>query len=194
MFEHSSSIVIILQFKTSYSLAEITSAVRSGMAEAIATAMGNSALADSVILYFSEVDIRRSQRGVLVDVGLRDYQGSTAALISNLTESNINAHMLSMGLRPVQSVVVNLGSPASSNSTETDNKTSSVPENNASKNTVSTIIAISVSIVGAFAAIAGCICWRLRHSSEGPKINVSSVGSHYWFDALKMFDYFTNSL
>jgi hypothetical protein len=145
------------------------------MARAIATAMGNSALEDYVTLIFTEVEIRRSQqRGVLVDVGLRDYQGSTAAFTSSLTESNINTQMLSLGLRPVQSVLVKSGSPGSPLTTSTiENKTSSVPEIVGSTNLNITVIAAAACAVGAFASIAGCLYWRRRRSGKSKPLNVS---------------------
>jgi hypothetical protein len=134
------------------------------MAKAIATAMGNSALVDYVTLNFTEIDIRRvQQRGVLVDVGLRDYQGSTAAFTLSLTESSINTQMLLLGLRPVQSVVV------------IENKTSGVPENSGSTNLNSTVIAAAACAVGAFALIAGCLYWRRRRSGKSKPSNVSLI-------------------
>ena len=144
------------------------------MAKAIATAMGNSALVDYVTLNFTEVDIRRlQQRGVLVDVGLRDYQGSTAAFTSSLTESSINTQMLLLGLRPVQSVVVNSGSPLMTSIIE--NKTSGVPENGGSTNLNSTVIAAAACAVGAFVSIAGCLYWRRRRSGKSKPSNVSLI-------------------
>jgi hypothetical protein len=141
------------------------------MAKAIATAIGNSALEDYVTLNFTEVDIRRSQqRGVLVDVGLRDFKGSIAAFTSSLTESSINTQMVSLGLRPVQLVMVNSGSPLMTITIE--NKTSSVPENGGSTNANSTVIAGAAGAVGALALIAGCLFWRRRRSGKRKQSNV----------------------
>ncbi len=138
------------------------------MTKAIAAAMGNSALADYIALNFTEVDIRRSQRGVLVDVGLRDYQGSIAALTSSLTEDNINTQMLSLGLRSVQLVV---GSPIMTSSIA--NKSSSVPEKSGStdSSTASTIVIVVCVGVGVLILIAGC-CYYRKLASK--KSNVSS--------------------
>ncbi len=161
---------MILQFKAPYSLSEITSNIRDGMATAIATAMGKKALAKSVTLNFTEVDIRRSQqRGVLVDVGLRDYQGSTEVLLSSLKASNINTEMLALGLRPVQVLVLNSESPPVTSSYA--NKTSGVPEAGASSD--SKMIVIAASCVGALSVIAGFFYWRLSRSSKSKLTNVS---------------------
>ena len=150
----------------------MTSNVRNGMITAIATAMGNNALAESVILKFTEVDIRRSQqRGVLVDVGLRDYQGSTAVFISRLTESNINTQMLALGLRPVQVLAFNSGSPPATSSIV--NRTSEVPEYSS---TNSTMIVIGACVVGALSVIAGFFYLRWRRSSKNKHSNVSLKG------------------
>ncbi len=113
----SPAVVVILQFKASYTLSEITNGVRSGMAQAIASVIGFSASA--VVLNFTETSFQRrgfnlkfkllQQRSVLVDVGLRDFQGSPALFSSSLTEGNINSQMSLLGLRSVQ-IVSNPGS------------------------------------------------------------------------------------
>ncbi len=69
------------------------------MARAIANVIGLSELSGSVVLNFTETEIRRrQQKGVLVDVGLQDFKGSTTAFASILTEYNINTQMLLLGL------------------------------------------------------------------------------------------------
>jgi hypothetical protein len=177
----SPSVIKILQFRTSYILSEITSAVRMAMASAIATAIGNSALAESVLLSFTEIEIlRRQQRGVLVDVSLKNYQGTPADFRASLTESNINTQMLSLGLRAVQLVVEDLSSLPLTSFSNIANRTSSVdvptssvnvPESGSGTNIV--MIAIGVCTAGAFVVIAGCVCWRWRLSSKSKKKNVS---------------------
>ncbi len=170
----SPSIVKILKFRTSYILSEITSAVRMAMASAIATAIGNSALPESVLLSFTEIDIlRRQQRGVLVDVSLKNYQGTPADFIASLTESNINTHMLSMGLRAVQLVMEDLLSLPLTSSLNIANRTSSVNVPDIGSGTNIVMISIVVCTSGAFVVIAGCVCWRRRLSINSKKKNVS---------------------
>ena len=106
---------MILQFKASYTLSEITNVVRIGMAQAISNVIGFSV--SEVVLNFTEANFQRrgfkfkllQQWGVLVDVGLRNFQGSPVLFSSSLTESNINSQMLLLGLRSVQ-IVSNSGS------------------------------------------------------------------------------------
>jgi hypothetical protein len=95
---------VILQFKTSYLLSEISDTVRNKMATAIANVIGRDS--KDIALSFSETDIQGRrllvQKGVLVDVILLNFKGSPDVFASNLTESNINSQMVSMGLKPVQ--------------------------------------------------------------------------------------------
>jgi len=49
------------------------------------------------------------QKGVLVNVGLKDFQGPTAPFASRLTQDAINTQMTQLGLRSVQ--VINSSTP-----------------------------------------------------------------------------------
>jgi hypothetical protein len=101
------------------------------MSQAIANTIGVSV--NSVVLSFTEVLLQRrhllQQRGVLVDVGLQNYLGSPDDFTSSLTESNLNAQMVSLGLRSIQNLEVLTNamsrSTQAASSTSTNNTNSS---------------------------------------------------------------------
>jgi hypothetical protein len=99
-------IVIIIQFRAPYTMSELTPDIQNKIATAVANVIGLNA--SSVSLTFVEVDLRRrtllQQKGVLVNVGLKDVQGSTTPYASRLTQDSINSQMAILGLRSVSSV------------------------------------------------------------------------------------------
>jgi hypothetical protein len=98
-------IVIIIQFKAPYQMSELTSDLQAKIAMAVANVIGVNA--SSVSLTFVEVDLRRQllqQKGVLVNVGLKDFSGPTAPYVSQLNQDAINTQMAKLGLRSVTSV------------------------------------------------------------------------------------------
>ncbi len=170
--------VAILQFKASYTISEITFSVRRGIALAFARVIGHSELAGSIILNFTEVSIfRRQQRGVLVDVGMlaSDFWDSAAEFTSRLTESNINAQMLSLGLRSVQIVqnssIINWSPMSKPGEKTTPDKL----ENE--RGTYSTPMTIIVGfVVGSLLLIAlsaGLLHWYWRRARKQLKTHVS---------------------
>ncbi len=99
-------IVLVIQFKAPYQMSELTPDLRTKIATAVANVIGVNA--STVSLTFVEVDLRRQaqQKGVLVSVGLKDFQGPTAPFASRLTQDAINAQMDQLGLRSVTLVQV----------------------------------------------------------------------------------------
>ncbi len=87
-------------------MSELTPDIQNKIATAVANVIGLNA--SSVSLTFVEVDLRRrtllQQKGVLVNVGLKDVQGSTTPYASRLTQDSINSQMANLGLRSVSSV------------------------------------------------------------------------------------------
>jgi hypothetical protein len=102
-------IVLIIQFKAPYQISELTPEIQTKIATAVANVIGVNA--STVSLTFVEVDLRRQvqQKGVLVNVGLKDFQGPTAPFASRLTQDAINTQMTQLGLRSVQ--VINSSTP-----------------------------------------------------------------------------------
>jgi len=107
-------IVLIIQFKAPYQMSEITSDLQTKIATALANVIGVNV--STVSLTFVEVDLRRQvqQKGVLVNVGLKDFQGPTIPYVSRLTQDAINTQMAQLGLRSVQVIPSSSVKPASS--------------------------------------------------------------------------------
>ena len=107
-------IVLIIQFKVPYQMSEITSDLQTKIATAVANVIGVNV--STVSLTFVEVDLRRQvqQKGVLVNVGLKDFQGPTIPYVSRLTQDAINTQMAQLGLRSVQVIPSSSVKPASS--------------------------------------------------------------------------------
>ena len=110
-------IVLIIQFKVPYQMSEITSYLQTKIATAVANVIGVNV--STVSLTFVEVDLRRQvqQKGVLVNVGLKDFQGPTIPYVSRLTQDAINTQMAQLGLRSVQVIPSSSVKPASSSVT-----------------------------------------------------------------------------
>jgi hypothetical protein len=112
---------VIIQFKVPYQISELTQDLQNKIATAVANVIGLNA--SSVSLTFVEVDMRRRallEKGLLVNVGLKDVQGSAAPFASRLTQDSINTQMGALGLRSVTSVT--LVSQAATNSTQSSIK------------------------------------------------------------------------
>ncbi len=107
-------IVLIIQFKVPYQMSEITSDLQTKIATAVANVIGVNV--STVSLTFVEVDLRRQgqQKGVLINVGLKDFQGATSPYVSRLTQDVINTQMSQLGLRSVQVIPSSSVKPASS--------------------------------------------------------------------------------
>ena len=103
----SAVVVSILEFKALYLLSEITNEVQDKMTLAVAHTCNIDA--GNIVLSFTDIILRRrkllQQHGVLVNVGVQNFQGSVSALVSLLTQESINSHMAAQGLRPVQIVI-----------------------------------------------------------------------------------------
>jgi hypothetical protein len=119
--------VVILQFKTTYLLSEITDTVQQKIATAITNVLGVDTKA--IALTFSEIDIQGRQllqlKGVLVDVVLLGFQGSPSEFASRLTDKNINLQMQALGLRSVL-VMAPKSKQANSSGTITNSSDSSM--------------------------------------------------------------------
>jgi hypothetical protein len=93
----------IFEFKAPYQLSQITDLIQKKMALAIVKMLGVNE--DSVILSFTSSILRRRvllQRiGVLVSVGLTNFQTSTSIFASRITSENLNAAMAAEGLEAV---------------------------------------------------------------------------------------------
>jgi hypothetical protein len=106
--------VLIIQFKVPYQMSELTSDLQTKIATAVANVIGVSV--STVSLTFVEVDLRRQvqQKGVLVNVGLKDFQDATTPYVSRLTQDAINTQMTQLGLRSVQVIPSSSVNPSSS--------------------------------------------------------------------------------
>ena len=110
----NSSVVPIFEFIVQYQLSEITADIQLKMSIAVAGVLLVST--SRVVLSFAEVDLRQrvllQLKGVLVSVGLKDFQGSSAQFASQLTKGNVDSKMAALGLKSVQSVTIS-GMPGS---------------------------------------------------------------------------------
>jgi hypothetical protein len=102
---NSTYVTPIFQFKAPYDLSELTDAIRNKMVLAVTTILSVEAL--SVVLSISSVNSGRRlllqlTSGVIVSVGLKNFRGSARDFALQITQDNINLHMVNMGLRPVQ--------------------------------------------------------------------------------------------
>jgi hypothetical protein len=95
-------IVTIFQFKAQSPFSGITNDIRNSMTMAIAKMLQVNT--GSVILSFVAVPLRvlQQQEFVLVSVGLVNFQGSTAAFASLITEEKLNSEMAAVGLKSVE--------------------------------------------------------------------------------------------
>ncbi len=98
----NSSLVPIFAFKAQYQLSEITSDIRERMTKAVASLLQVNTL--GIVLSFASATLRnvQQQEFVLVRVGLVNFQGSTAAFASIITQENLNSEMAAMGIKSVE--------------------------------------------------------------------------------------------
>jgi hypothetical protein len=99
--------VTVFQFKAPYLLSEITENIRAKMVLAIANILDVNA--SMVVLEFSSIVLRTAlleKAGVLVSVGLIDFQEPVSVFATRITQENINAKMGAEGLMAVQLLAV----------------------------------------------------------------------------------------
>lgn len=144
--------VVILQFKTTYLLSEITDIVQHKMVTAIANALGVEN--NTIALTFSEVDILvRVLKGVLVDVILPGFKGSPSEFASRLTDQNINLQMEAMGLKSV----LMMAKPEQPNSNSSGTVTNITINSSSTSSSVLPVGDIIGGVIGGvlFIAVAG---------------------------------------
>jgi hypothetical protein len=100
-----SNFVLIFQFKAQYQLSDITNDINTRMTMAVANLLQVSST--DVILSFAPTTLRQEsylrmqQDGVLVSVGLANFQGSITALTAMITQESINTRMAAESLKSV---------------------------------------------------------------------------------------------
>jgi hypothetical protein len=143
------------------------------MATVIANLIGFDPSA--IFLNFTEKNIHGRQllqNFVIVDVMLLAFKGSPAEFASILTDSNINVHMVSMGLRSVQVIVAQVNSSGTAISS-TSTTSSVLPLG----------ILIGVVLGGFFIAAAGVAYVFLRQKRQRI-VHVRYLNSRIWMDIL----------
>ncbi len=100
-----SFVLQIFQFKSQYLLSEISVEIHHRMSLAVANVLVVN-VTYVVITFLSALFDRRSvQTGVLVSVGITEYQDSAASYASRVTQDKFNKEMAAMGLKAGQLIV-----------------------------------------------------------------------------------------
>jgi hypothetical protein len=97
----AANMVQIFEFIANYQLADVNSDIQNRMTVAVANMLQVNS--SQVFLSFSAVTLRAlsQQESVLVHVALINFQGSTMAISSVITQENINYQMVAIGLKLV---------------------------------------------------------------------------------------------
>jgi hypothetical protein len=159
----ANGIVAVCQFKAPYQLSEITDIIRGKMVLAIAKMLEVNA--SIVVLGFSSVVVRRrdllQQGGVLVSVGLINFQDSVSIFATRITQENINAKMAAEGLLAVQLLVAPSTGTVSSQSSSVNLNSSSISDSTSTSTSPSIVIGAAVGGALCLMAAAG-IAWFIK--------------------------------